>query len=137
MNIPHELVYTSEHEWIRIDQESSTEGPTIAVVGITDFAQGELGDLVYVEVETVGENIAKDDVFGTVEAVKTTSDLFMPISGKVIEFNDELSESGGDNPALINEDPYGAGWIVRIEVEDVAELEGLLSAEQYAALIKS
>ena len=137
MNIPAELVYTSEHEWIRIDQEASTDSQTIAVIGITDFAQGELGDLVYVEVETVGEDILKDEVFGTVEAVKTTSDLFMPVSGKVIEFNAELSESGGDNPAIINEDPYGAGWIVKIEVKDAADLKSLLSAEQYRELIKN
>ncbi|NND35349.1 MAG: glycine cleavage system protein GcvH [Saprospiraceae bacterium] len=135
MNVPAELKYTNEHEWIKIDTEASQEGKTIAIVGITDFAQGELGDLVYVEVDTVGEKIDKDEIFGTVEAVKTTSDLFMPVSGTVIEFNEELSESGGDNPAVINEDAYGAGWIIKIDLSDPTELDSLLSASEYEKLI--
>lgn len=128
MNIPVDLKYTKEHEWIR------TEGD-IAYVGITDFAQGELGELVYIEVDTVGETLSKDDVFGTVEAVKTTSELFMPVSGTILEFNPELAESAGDNPGLVNEDPYGAGWIVKVQLSDPTELEDLLDAEAYKALI--
>lgn len=127
MNYPEELKYTAEHEWIRMESDN------IAVVGITDFAQSELGDLVYVEVETVGETLAKDEVFGTVEAVKTTSDLFMPLSGKIAEFNSELDESEGDNPTLINNEPYEGGWIVKIEISDPAELEGLMDAATYEA----
>ncbi len=127
MNYPKELKYTAEHEWIRMESDN------IAVVGITDFAQSELGDLVYVEVETVGETLAKDEVFGTVEAVKTTSDLFMPLSGKVTAFNSELDESEGDNPTLINNEPYEGGWIVKIEISDPLELEGLMDAETYEA----
>ena len=124
MNIPANLLYTKEHEWIRVEGE-------VAVVGITDYAQGELGEIVYVEVDTVGEDVETGEVFGTVEAVKTTSDLFMPVSGKVIEFNPDLSDEGEDNPELINEDPYGKGWIVKIEMSNVEELEGLLDAETY------
>lgn len=135
MNLPNELRYTNEHEWIRIDEDASGDGKTIAVVGITDFAQGELGDLVYIEVETVGESLQKDDIFGTVEAVKTTSDLFMPVSGIVLEFNEAISESGGDNPALINDDPYGEGWIIKIELDDPSQLDELLSADAYEKLI--
>ena len=127
MNYPEELKYTAEHEWIRMESDN------IAVVGITDFAQSELGDLVYVEVETIGETLAKDEVFGTVEAVKTTSDLFMPLSGKIAEFNSELDESEGDNPTLINNEPYEGGWIVKIEISDPAELEGLMDAATYEA----
>lgn len=125
MNTPDNLKYTEEHEWVRID------GDGIAVVGITDFAQSELGELVYVEVDTVGDEVAKDEVFGTVEAVKTTSDLFMPLSGEVIEFNPAIDESEGDNPALLNSDPYGEGWIVKIKMSDESEIESLLSAEEY------
>lgn len=128
MNIPAELKYSNEHEWIKMDGN-------IATIGITDHAQSELGDIVYVEVETVDENIVKDEIFGSVEAVKTTSDLFMPISGKIIEFNDKLSEDGEDNPALINEDPYGDGWVIKVEVQDLEELNTLLSAEDYKNLI--
>ncbi len=135
MSLPKDLKYTKEHEWIRIDQDASNDRRTVAVVGITDFAQGELGDLVYIEVESVGEALEKDEVFGTVEAVKTTSDLFMPVSGTILEFNDALSDSGGDNPALINEDPYGAGWIIRIEMDNDADLESLLTPEEYENLI--
>ena len=105
----------------------------VAVVGITDFAQGELGDLVYVEVETVGESLDQDEVFGTVEAVKTTSELFMPVSGEVIEFNQEIDESEGDNPAVINESPYGEGWIIKIKMSDPSELDELMDADTYAS----
>jgi glycine cleavage system H protein len=129
MNTPADLKYTKEHEWIRV------EDGNIAVIGITDFAQGELGEIVYVEVDTVGEEIEKDEIFGTVEAVKTTSDLFMPVSGKVLEFNSELDESEGDNPASINEDPYGNGWIIKVEMSNTDELNELMDAEAYGALI--
>lgn len=128
-NTPKELKYTKEHEWIRI------EDGNIAYVGITDHAQGELGEIVYVEVDTVGEEVAADEVFGTVEAVKTTSDLFMPITGKVLEFNPELSEDEEDNPEAINEDPYGKGWIVKIEISDPEEIATLLDAGAYTDLI--
>ena len=129
MNTPENLRYTEEHEWVRVEEDG------IVVVGITDFAQGELGELVYVEVDTVGDTVDKNEVFGTVEAVKTTSDLFMPISGEVLEFNSAIDEAEGDSPELINEDPYGEGWIVKIKMSDESELDGLLSAEQYMALI--
>jgi glycine cleavage system H protein len=129
MNIPDNLKYTEEHEWVRV------EDGNIAYVGITDFAQGELDELVYVEVETVGETLEQGDVFGTVEAVKTTSDLYMPVSGKIVEFNSELDESEGDNPTLVNESPYKDGWIVKIELSDAEELEKLLDAEAYGQLI--
>ena len=135
MNIPNELKYTSEHEWIRITPAKTDDGRMIAEIGITDFAQGELGELVYIEVDTVGDTLAKDAVFGTVEAVKTTSDLFMPVSGEVLEFNNEISESGGDNPGLINEDPYGKGWIVRVALSDPGELDMLLGDAAYGELI--
>ena len=128
MNVPKDLKYTKEHEWIRVEGDE-------AVVGVTDFAQGELGEIVYVEVETVGEELDKDEVFGTVEAVKTTSDMYMPISGEIIAFNEELDEDGEDNPAAINEDPYGSGWIVKIKISDPDELDDLLSAEEYGELI--
>ncbi|NBC24820.1 MAG: glycine cleavage system protein GcvH, partial [Bacteroidetes bacterium] len=124
MSAPKDLKYTEEHEWIRVEGNTAT-------IGITDFAQGELGDLVYIEVDTLDEDLEQNDVFGTVEAVKTTSELFMPVSGKVVAFNSELDEDEGDNPAIINEDPYGEGWIVRIEMSDTSELEGLLSSEAY------
>ena len=135
MNFPDELKYTSEHEWIRFIDESTADGRPIAVVGITDFAQSELGELVYIEVDTVGEIIAKDAVFGTVEAVKTTSDLFMPLSGEVLEFNAAISESGGDDPGLINHDPYGKGWIVKIALADAGEIDMLLGAVAYRELV--
>ena len=121
MNIPQELKYTNDHEWIKIDGD-------VVTVGVTDFAQGELGDIVYVEVDTVDEELGKEEVFGTVEAVKTVSDLFMPISGEVIEFNENLET----NPEKINEDPYGAGWIIKIKVSDSSEIDALLSAEDYS-----
>jgi glycine cleavage system H protein len=128
MNFPKDVKYTKEHEWVKMDGD-------VAIIGITDFAQGELGELVYVEVDTIGETLHKDDIFGTVEAVKTTSDLFMPVSGEVLEFNSELSEDGGDNPGLINEDPYGKGWIIKVKVSDISELDQLMDADTYAALV--
>ena len=128
MNIPEDLKYSKEHEWVRVDGN-------VATIGITDFAQGELGDLVYVEVETVGEELEKDEIFGTIEAVKTTSDLFMPVSGKVIEFNTEIDENDGDNPSLINEDPYGNGWVIKIEMSDESQLSDLMDAAGYGELV--
>jgi len=124
MEIPLNLKYTKDHEWISIDGN-------IATVGITDFAQRELGDIVYIEVETIGETLNADDVFGTVEAVKTVSDLFLPMTGKIIEFNESLDSS----PEDVNTDPYGNGWIVKIEIENIDELDNLLSADQYKELI--
>jgi len=129
MNTPDNLKYTKEHEWVRLEEEG------IVVVGITDFAQSELGELVYIEVDTVGDHVDKDEVFGTVEAVKTTSDLFMPVSGEVLEFNPEIDESEGDDPALLNSDPYGKGWIVKIKLSNESELDSLLSAEEYTKVI--
>jgi glycine cleavage system H protein len=128
MNYPSDLKYTKEHEWIKIDGDEAT-------IGITDFAQSELGELVYVEVDTVGETIEKDEVFGTVEAVKTTSDLFMPVTGEILAFNPALDENEGDNPGLINEDPYGEGWIVKIRITNSDQLTDLLDAEAYTALV--
>ena len=128
MNIPEDLKFTREHEWVRVDGNTAT-------VGITDFAQSELGDLVYIEVDTVEDELDKHEVFGTVEAVKTTSELFMPVAGKIIAFNSEIDEDEGDNPAVINEDPYGEGWIIRIELSDSSELEELLSPEEYKEII--
>tara|TARA_Y100001972_G_C7659417_1_gene332347 strand:+ start:104 stop:478 length:375 start_codon:yes stop_codon:yes gene_type:complete len=122
MNIPENLSYTEDHEWIRI------EGDT-AFVGITDFAQGELGDIVYVEVETIGDEIAAGEIFGTVEAVKTVSDLFMPVSGEVLEFNDQIES----NPEVVNSDPYGDGWLIKLKITDKGNK--LLSAEEYKSLI--
>ena len=128
MNIPDHLKYTEDHEWISVDGD-------IATVGITDFAQSELGELVYVEVDTLGETVEKGEVFGTVEAVKTTSELFMPVSGEVIEFNKEIDEDEGDNPNIINEEPYEGGWIVKIKLSNPAELEELLDNAAYEAVI--
>ena len=124
MNIPAELKYTKDHEWIKIDGD-------IATVGITDFAQSELGDIVYVEVETVDETLDKEEVFGTVEAVKTVSDLFQPLSGEIIEFNSKLE----DAPESVNSDPYGDGWMVKIKISDASEVDSLLSADAYKSLI--
>ncbi|MBK7871573.1 MAG: glycine cleavage system protein GcvH [Saprospiraceae bacterium] len=124
MEFPANLKYTEEHEWIRI------EGNT-AYVGITDFAQSELGEIVYVEVNTVGDELKINDIFGTVEAVKTTSDLYIPISGKVLEFNSRLE----DEPELVNEAPYGDGWIIKMEIGDAAELEKLMDAGAYEAMV--
>jgi len=124
METPLNLKYTKDHEWISIDGK-------IATIGITDFAQRELGDIVYVEVETVGESLNADDIFGTVEAVKTVSDLFLPIAGKIIEFNESLD----NNPEDINNDPYGNGWMVKMEVDNIDEVNNLFSAQQYKKLI--
>lgn len=129
MNFPENLKYTKEHEWLLLNEDGT------ATIGITEFAQSELGDIVYVEVDTVGETIEADEIFGTVEAVKTTSDLFMPVSGEILEFNPELDEAQGDNPGTINTDPYGTGWIVKIKPTDPAQIDDLLSAEQYGELI--
>ncbi len=122
MNFPSELKYTKDHEWVKI-----VDG--LAVVGITDFAQSELGDIVYVEVETVGETLEKEEVFGTIEAVKTVSDLFLPIDGEVVELNEGLE----DNPEVVNEDPYGEGWLIKIKPSDESQLEALLSSDAYQA----
>ena len=122
------MKYTKDHEWITLDGD-------VATVGITNFAQGELGEIVYVEVDTVGESLESGDVFGTVEAVKTTSDLFIPVAGEILEFNAEISEDDGDNPGIINEDAEGAGWIVKIKVNDPADVDALLSKADYEALI--
>jgi len=124
MNIPENLLYTKDHEWLR------TEGET-GYVGITDFAQGELGDVVFVEIETVGETLKREDVFGTIEAVKTVSDLFMPVGGEVLEVNPALEES----PDVVNKDPYGKGWMIRIKITDPAESGKLLTPEKYQALL--
>jgi glycine cleavage system H protein len=124
MNVPAELKYTKDHEWVKI------EGNTVTI-GITDFAQGELGDIVYVEVETEGETLAREEVFGTVEAVKTVSDLFMPVSGEVTEFNEAIESA----PESVNNDPYGDGWMIKVELSDTSELDDLLSADQYKELI--
>ena len=134
MQFPDDLKYTSEHEWVRLTNDLTSDGRTIAIVGITDFAQSELGELVYIEVETVGDTLSKDEIFGTIEAVKTTSDMFMPLSGEVLEFNHDLSESGGDDPALINNDPYGKGWIIKVALTDTSELDELLGAVAYKEL---
>lgn len=129
MEYPTNLKYTEDHEWVRV------EDGNIAYVGITDYAQSELGELVYVEVDTVDETLDQNEIFGTVEAVKTTSDLFMPVSGKVLEFNAALDDSEGDEPTLINESPYDKGWIIKIEMSDPSELEGLMDAEAYQEAI--
>ena len=124
MNVPANLKYTKEHEWIRLEGE-------MAYVGITDYAQSELGEIVFVEVETVGEILNEGDVFGTIEAVKTVSDLYLPVDAEILEFNEALES----NPELVNDDPYGKGWMVKIGVSDVAQLDTLLSASEYEALI--
>ena len=124
MNIPAELKYTKDQEWVRIEGD-------IATVGITEFAQSELGDIVYVEIETVGETIAQEEIFGSIEAVKTVSDLFMPISGEILEFNEELD----GNPELVNSDPYGAGWMVKVKISNSDEIQNLLDAEAYTSLV--
>ena len=124
MNIPSELKYTKDHEWISIEGD-------VITIGITDFAQSELGDIVYVEVETVDETLEIEEVFGTVEAVKTVSDLFLPVTGEVIEFNEALE----DEPEKVNSDPYGEGWMIKVKCSDTSQLEALLSADDYKALI--
>lgn len=126
MNIPENLKYTKDHEWVKVDGN-------VATVGITDFAQSELGEIVYVEIETEDEDLEKEEVFGTVEAVKTVSDLFMPISGKVIEVNAELE----DAPELVNNDPFGDGWMIKIEIADNSELEALLDAAAYKEVVNA
>ncbi|WP_431157411.1 glycine cleavage system protein GcvH [Winogradskyella poriferorum] len=124
MNIPSELKYTKDHEWVKIDGD-------VATVGITDFAQGELGDIVYVEVDTLDETLDAEEVFGTVEAVKTVSDLFLPLSGEIIEFNEGLE----DEPEKVNSDPYGDGWMIKLKISDESQIDSLLSADDYKALI--
>ena len=126
MKIPAELKYTEDHEWVRVDGDTVT-------VGITDFAQGELGDVVFVEIETEGEELAKGETFGTVEAVKTVCDLFMPVGGEVAEVNEALA----DEPELVNKDPYGKGWMIKIKVGDASELDALMSAEDYKKMIEA
>ena len=124
MNFPSELKYTKDHEWIRVDGD-------VATIGITDFAQSELGDIVYVEIETVGETLDREAIFGTVEAVKTVSDLFMPVSGEVLEVNPDLVTS----PESVNKDPYGAGWMIKVKFTDDSQLSSLMSADDYKALV--
>jgi len=128
MEIREDLKYTKEHEWLRVEGDS-------AYIGITDFAQGELGEIVYVEVDTVGEEIDKDEVFGTIEAVKTTSDLFIPVTGTILEFNPQLDENDGDQPDLVNSDPYGEGWIVKIKLSDPSQLDELMDHAAYSDLV--
>jgi len=124
MNFPSELKYTKDHEWVKIEGNE-------AYIGITDFAQRELGDIVYIDINTVGDEVGKDEVFGTVEAVKTVSDLFMPVTGTVLEVNTALN----DNPELVNTDPYGDGWMVKVSVADAGQVDGLLTADAYKALV--
>jgi glycine cleavage system H protein len=124
MNVPGNLLYTKDHEWLRVEGN-------MAYIGVTDFAQGELGDIVFIEIETVGETLAKEEVFGTIEAVKTVSDMFMPVSGEVLEVNPALEET----PDVVNKDPYGNGWIVKIKITNPSEVNDLLSAEKYTALL--
>jgi glycine cleavage system H protein len=124
MSIPQDLKYTKDHEWVKVDGDEVT-------IGITNFAQGELGDIVFVEIETEGETLAIEDTFGTVEAVKTVSELYMPVAGDVVEFNSELE----DSPELVNSDPYGKGWMIKVKLSDTSELDALLDAAAYAELI--
>ena len=124
MNVPENLKYTKDHEWLRVEGETG-------FVGVTDFAQGELGDVVFIEIETVGETLKKEEVFGTIEAVKTVSDMFMPVSGEVLEANPALEES----PDVVNKDPYGKGWMIKIKITNPSEVDDLLSAEAYKALL--
>ncbi len=126
MKIPENLKYTKDHEWVRVEED-------FAYIGVTDFAQGELGDVVFIEIETEGESLDKEEVFGTIEAVKTVSDMFMPISGEVLEANPKIE----DEPELINKDPYGEGWIIKISITDSSELDELLTPEQYNDLINT
>ena len=124
MNVPENLKFTKDHEWIRVEGDA-------AFIGVTDFAQGELGDIVFIEVETEGETLDREEVFGTIEAVKTVSDMFMPLSGEVLEFNEKLE----DNPELVNSDPYGDGWIIKVNIAEASEVEDLLTADQYKDLL--
>ena len=126
MKIPENLKYTKDHEWVRVEED-------FAYIGVTDFAQGELGDVVFVEIETEGENLDKEEVFGTIEAVKTVSDMFMPVSGEVLEANPKIE----DEPELVNKDPYGEGWLIKISIADSSELDELLTLEQYNDLINT
>ncbi len=126
MSIPNELKYTKDHEWVRHESGEAT-------VGITDFAQGELGDIVFIEIETRGESLDKDEIFGTIEAVKTVSDLFMPVAGEITDVNPKLE----DTPDIVNKDPYGDGWIIKIKISDPSQLDGLLTAEDYKALVET
>lgn len=126
MNLPEDLKYTKDHEWVRIEGDTAT-------VGITDFAQGELGDIVYVEVETEGETLEREAVFGTVEAVKTVSDLFLPLSGEIIAFNDKLEAE----PEVVNQDPYGAGWIIKMKIDDKEQIKDLLDAQAYGSVVNT
>jgi len=124
MNVPENLLYTKDHEWLRVEGD-------MGYIGVTDFAQGELGDIVFVEIETLGETLAKEEVFGTIEAVKTVSDMFMPVSGEIVEVNPDLDAS----PDVVNKDPYGKGWMVRIKISNPSEISDLLSPEKYSALL--
>jgi len=124
MNVPENLFYTKDHEWLRVEGN-------FGFIGVTDFAQGELGDVVFIEIETVGETLKKEEVFGTIEAVKTVSDMFMPVGGEVIELNPKLEKS----PEVVNKDPYGDGWMVKIKITDPSEVKSLLSAEKYKAIL--
>ncbi len=124
MNVPENLLYTKDHEWARVEED-------ICYIGITDFAQGELGDIVFVEIETVGENLKQEEVFGTIEAVKTVSDLFMPVSGEILEMNPALE----DSPEVINKDPYGKGWMIKVRINNPSETSNLLTSEKYTALL--
>jgi glycine cleavage system H protein len=124
MNVPENLLYTKDHEWLRVEEN-------FGYVGVTDFAQGELGDVVFIEIETVGETLKKEEVFGTIEAVKTVSDMFMPVGGEILELNPMLEQS----PEVVNKDPYGNGWMVKIKITDPSEVSSLLTAEKYKALL--
>lgn len=124
MNVPENLLYSKDHEWLRVEGETG-------YVGVTDFAQGELGDIVFVEIETLGETLKKEEVFGTIEAVKTVSDMFMPVGGEILEVNPALA----DNPEIVNRDPYGEGWMIKIRLSDPSETSGLLNAEKYRELL--
>jgi len=124
MNVPENLFYTKDHEWLKVEGQ-------FGFVGVTDFAQGELGDVVFIEIETMGETLKKEEVFGTIEAVKTVSDMFMPVGGEILEVNPSLEET----PDVVNKDPYGEGWMIKMKISDPAEVKGLLSAESYKALL--
>jgi len=124
MNVPADLKYTKDHEWVKVDGDT-------AIIGVTDFAQSELGDIVYVEVETEGDTLDKEEVFGSIEAVKTVSDLFMPVSGEITAFNEDLEA----NPEVVNSDPYGEGWMIKVSFSDQAEIDALMTATEYEALI--
>jgi glycine cleavage system H protein len=124
MNVPGNLLYTKDHEWLRVEGD-------MGYIGVTDFAQGELGDIVFIEIETLGETLAREEVFGTIEAVKTVSDMFMPVGGEILELNPALEES----PDVVNKDPYGKGWMIKIRITDPSEVNDLLSAEKYKTLL--